>query len=294
MLRWQNARLIASIIEISLIALGFTALAPAQKAIGAKSGVIQFATGEVLLDGAPIRLAKDDYIQIENSQNLQTTNGYVELVLAPAAYLWLGRHSSLRMRQNKLNDIQVEINQGSALVENLEKIKYFPINVHVSKSVIEIRKAGLYRLDAEPGELRVYSGVVLAKNGKKQTRITKGRMINLDSESAPAKFDVKSVDDLHRLATNRSAELVVWRKHSEIESAMRTKIYEIIEVTLGVRKLDLQSQADQELQRMQAMQRQQQDNAKLQQEQEMRRIEYQAWENQQQNRQQQQQPQPQK
>jgi hypothetical protein len=289
MLRWQNARLIASIIEIILIALGFTALAPAQKAIGAKSGVIQFATGEVFLDGMPIRLAKNDYLQIENSQNLQTTNGYVELVLAPAAYLWLGRHSSLRMRQNKLNDIQVEINQGSALVEILKTIQNFPINVHVSKSVIEIKKTGLYRLDAAPGELRVYSGVVLTKNGKKQTRITKGRMINLDSESAPVGFDIKSVDDLHRLATNRSAELVVWMKHSEIEEAMRAAIWEL--KNPGVRKLDLQSWADEAKQQMQAMQRQQQENTRRQEEQEKRRLEYQAWQNQQQNRQQQQQPQ---
>jgi hypothetical protein len=268
MLRWQKARLIAPIIEIILIALGFTALASAQKAIGAKSGAIQFTTGEVFLDGTPIRLAKDDYIQIENSQNLQTTNGYVELVLAPAAYLWLGRHSSLRMRQNKLNDIQVEINQGSALVELLEKIKYFPINVYVSKSVVEMKKTGLYRLDAAPGELRVYRGVVLAKNGNKQRRITKGRMVNLDSESAPVRFDVKSVDDLHRLATNRFAELVVWMKHSEIEAAMRANIWEIIETTLGVRKLDVQSQADQEVQRVQSIQNQQQYQDRIQAQQE--------------------------
>jgi hypothetical protein len=47
--------------------------------------------------------------------------------------------------------------------------------VYVSKSVVEIRKAGLYQLDAATGELRIYNGVVLAKDGKKQTRITKGR-----------------------------------------------------------------------------------------------------------------------
>jgi hypothetical protein len=274
--------LIAPIAAMTFVVLEFTAVASAQKAIGAKSGVIQFATGDVFLDGMPIRLAKNDYIQIENSQNLQTTNGSLELVLAPAAYLWLGQHSSLRMRQNKLNDIQVEINQGSAIVEILETIKYFPINVYVSKSVVELKKTGLYRLDAVPGKLRVYSGIVLAKNGKKQTRITKGRMISLDSESAPASFDVKSTDDLHRLATNRSA--VVRKKQNEIEAVMRAAIRDLI-------NFDLQSQADEAIQQIQAIQSQQQENTRLQEEQERRRLEYQAWQNQQQNQQQQQQPQ---
>jgi hypothetical protein len=65
-------------------------------------------------------------------------------------------------------------------------------------------------------------------------------------------------------------------KHPEIEASMRAKIWELIEATKGLRKLDLQSQADQELQRMQAMQRQQQENARLPQEQEMRWLESQS------------------
>jgi hypothetical protein len=214
-------RLIATIAEIAFIVLGFTAVAEAQKAIGAKSGVIQFSTGEVLLDGTPIKLEKDGYIQIENGQVLSTKKGYVELVLAPAAYLWLGEDGSLRMRQNKLSEIQLEIIQGFAVVEILETIKYFPINVHVSKSVIEIRKNGLYRLNAVPGQLQVYGGEALVKNVNQQIRIKKGRAVYLDGQLATAKFDVEHVDALHQLTIQRSSEISVWMRHSQIEAAMR-------------------------------------------------------------------------
>jgi hypothetical protein len=240
--------LIAPIAAIAFIILEFTEVAPAQKAIGAKSGVIQYSQGEVFLDNTPIQLAKDDHVQIENDQVLSTKNGSVELVLAPAAYLWLGKNASLTILQNKLSNILLEINQGSALIEILETIKDYPIKVHVSERIIDIRKAGLYRLNAVPGQLQVFSGEALAKNENQQTRIAKGKMVRLDGKSAPVRFDVKSVDALRQLAIRRSSEITVWMKHSEIEAAMREAIRGLIKDEFQSR---MQSQADQEIQRLQ-------------------------------------------
>jgi hypothetical protein len=245
--RLKLQHLIAPIAAIAFIVLEFTAIAPAQKAIGAKSGVIQYSQGEVFLDNTPIQLAKDDHVQIENDQVLSTKNGSVELVLAPAAYLWLGENASLTMLRNKLSEILLEIHQGSALIEVLETIKNFPINFHVSKSVIEIRKAGLYRLNAVPGQLQVFSGEALAKNENQKNRIIKGRMVHLDGESAPVRFDVKSVDALRQLAIRRSSEIAVWMKHSEIEAAMRSAIQGLSEDDVQAR---MQSQVNQEAQRL--------------------------------------------
>jgi hypothetical protein len=246
MLKWQRARL--TVWSLTMI-LGFSVFTPAQKAIGAKSGVVQFSKGEVFLDGTHLQLAKGSHAQVENDQVLSTKRGYVELVLAPAAYLWLGENSSLRMRQNKLNDIQLEITQGSGLTYILQTIK-FPINVHASKHVIEMGKAGLYRVDAVPGRLRVYSGNALVKDENKKTRIQKGRMIYLEAKAAPAKFDVKSEDALHRLALQRSTEIAVWMRHSQIEEAMRN-------VIRGLESFEsqMQSQADQEVQRLREAER---------------------------------------
>jgi hypothetical protein len=159
----------------------------------------------------------------------------------------MGENSTLRMRQNKLSDIQMEITQGSALIEILETIKIFPIKMHISKSVIEIKKEGLYRLNSAPGALRVYSGDALEKNGNKQTRVKKGRMVRLDGKSAPERFDVKSVDALHQLAIRRSSEIAAWMNHSLIEAEMRATIRGLKEDEFQSR---MQLQKDQEMRRL--------------------------------------------
>jgi hypothetical protein len=201
MTKWQ----ILSSIVIAIIAPGFAALVPAQQGISAKAGVVQYAEGEVLLNGTALQLLKGSSVQIENDQVLSTKKGYVELILSPDVYLRLSENASLKMRQNKIKDVQLELTQGSALIEILAKTN--PISVHVSKSVIEMRKIGLYRLDSVPGALRVYGGDALAKNESKKINIKGGVMVNLDGEFAPAKFDPNVADALHRWAAHRSYNL---------------------------------------------------------------------------------------
>jgi hypothetical protein len=199
--KWQ----IVPSIVIAIIAPGFAALVPAQQGIRAKAGAVQYAEGEVLLNGTALQLLKGSSVQIENDQVLSTKKGYVELILSPDVYLRLSENASLKMRQNKMKDVQLELTQGSALIEILAKTN--PISVHVSKSVIEINKVGLYRLDSVPGELRVYSGNAPAKNESKNINIKGGNMVNLDGRFAPAKFDPNVADALHRWAARRSYDL---------------------------------------------------------------------------------------
>jgi hypothetical protein len=213
--------LVSSIAEAALVVLVFTISAPAQQMIGSKSGVIQFVTGEVFLDGTPIQLAKDNYLQVENGQVLSTRKGYAELVLAPAAYLWLGEYTVLKMHQNKLIDIQFEITQGSAVTYILETISKNTIHAQVSKSLIEINKKGLYRIDSIPGEIRVYAGDALVKDGTNITRIKKSHLLHLNAKSAPERFNINAADALHRKATKRAAEIVIWMYRSPFEVSMK-------------------------------------------------------------------------
>jgi hypothetical protein len=205
--RLQISHLIAPIAEIAFIILGFTVLAPAQQTIGAKAGGIKYVLGEVFLNGTPLQLPKGSSVQMENGQVLSTKKGYVELLLAPSAYLRLGADALLRMRQNKLKDVQLELTQGSALVEILATIKANPIKVHVSKSVIEMKKTGLYRVDSIPGELRVHGGNALVKSLGKKINMKRGGMVHLDGELRLEKFDPKTIDVLHLWAAQRSYEL---------------------------------------------------------------------------------------
>jgi len=207
------ALLVARCAGMCFILSVLAVFATAQQLIGAKAGVVQYARGEFFIDGTPFQLPTRGFRQMENGQALSTKRGYVELVLAPAAYLRLGEDASLRMLNNKLDETQLELIQGSALIEVLEKIKTNPIVVHISKSTVEIKKAGWYRLDAIPGELRVYSGAALAKNGGKKIQGKKGRMVRLDGDFARKSFDLKAADALHSWAIIRSSVNAYWRRY---------------------------------------------------------------------------------
>jgi hypothetical protein len=208
-MKWQIACLIVRFLGFICFILGSVILAPAQRWIGAKAGVIECIQGEVFLDETPILLRNNSYIQMENGQILSTKKGYAELILTSEARLRLGEDASLRIQQNKITNIQMELKQGSALVEILSTIKTDPIKIHISKSEIEINKTGLYRLDSVPRQLRVYAGQALAKNEGKIVQIKSIKMVRLDEQFEPAEFDPNKADALHRWAARRSFYLFV-------------------------------------------------------------------------------------
>jgi hypothetical protein len=199
---WKNAASAA----IILITLVFTDSVPAQQFVGTKAGILQNIQGEVFWDGNLLRLPKGGYIQLDNGQRLSTRQGYLELVLNSDAYLRLGKDGSLRMEQNRLDDSQVVLERGSALIEVVEKIRG-RIRVRLSTGLVEIKKSGLYRLDAGSGELRVYGGTAVVANGNRKTIIKSERMFSLNGDPASATFDANAADGLHHWAAQRSFDL---------------------------------------------------------------------------------------
>ena len=203
-MRMPMTHLIIKLPIIVCFFLSASASAVSQHSISAKAGNIQWIKGEVFLGGTALPLRDGHYFQMENNQVLNTRKGYAELLLAPNAFLRLGENSSLRMLQNRLSDIQLELSQGSVLIEILEKLKTDPIQVHFLNSVVKIKKEGLYRLDAGSRKLRVYGGDAETIKGKKKVRVKNGRMFTLDGELKPEKFNADASDALHRWAAQRS------------------------------------------------------------------------------------------
>jgi hypothetical protein len=191
----------------------------AQYVVSTKAGVIQYIEGDVFGEGLLPTLPPDRYLQMENGHSLRTKQGRAELLLSPGAYLRLGENGLLRIEQNKLDDTQLTLEQGSALIEVVQQIKGNRIRVRFLTSVIEVKKPGLYRLDAASGELRVYGGAVLVESRNKKTTIKMGRMVRLDRDLVPKKFDVDAADSLHEWAGRRSFDLFV------VSSNARTQMH---------------------------------------------------------------------
>ena len=191
------------------VLLAITVSAHAQYVVSAKAGVIQFAAGEAFLDEKPVRLSKGDYEQMENGQILRTGRGFAELLLGSNVYLRLGANSLLRMYQNRLVDTQLALDQGSAMIEVVEKSKESQIRIVFGAGLVEIKKKGLYRLDAGTREIRVYGGEARVAKKDQKAKIKKGKMVCLDDDLKTSKFDADAIDPLHQWAALRSFVLFV-------------------------------------------------------------------------------------
>ncbi len=101
----------------------FSVAAPAAQMVSAKAGVIQCTEGDVFLDGKPLKPSQRDYSQMETGQSLRTEKGRAELLLSPNTYLRLDENSSARLEQNRLEDTQLALEKGSALIEVVEEFK---------------------------------------------------------------------------------------------------------------------------------------------------------------------------
>jgi hypothetical protein len=202
-------RLAPRSIGMICIILGLAVSMPAQKMIGAKAGIIDCVVGQSFLDDKPLRMSKEDHLQLENGQVLSTRHGRVELLLAVNAYLRLDENSSLLMENNSLNGAQVAIIRGAALIEVAEKIKAKPINVRVLSSVVKIQKAGLYKVDSDRCDLRVYEGAVTVSQENKRISVRKSGSLRLDGNLTPLKIDMSVIDPLYVWSGYRSFSLFI-------------------------------------------------------------------------------------
>jgi hypothetical protein len=181
--------------------------AMAQYVVSTKAGIIQYIDGSVFLDDKPQTLSNNSNLQIGDGQSLSTKQGHVEVLFNTCVYLRLGENGRLRMEQYRPRDIQLRLQQGSAMIEIVEEIIGNRIAVRLSSGVAEIQKAGLYRFDADASEARVYGGELAAVNGNNKTKVKNGRKIRLGQDHRSKPFNVNETDALHRWAALRSFTL---------------------------------------------------------------------------------------
>ena len=189
----------------------------AQNAISAKAGMVNVADGDVfLLDakgGEPRKVEPKmtEFIEIKEGQTLKTGEGRAEVLLVPGAFLRMADESSFRLTSNKLSDARLEILTGSALLEVSESMEDAKVTIIARDATVSISKAGLYRIDSEPGHVRVYMGEALVNYGEGQSTLLKGGkdLIAGATGWSVARFDTKETDALYRWAKRRSGYIAM-------------------------------------------------------------------------------------
>ena len=130
---------------------GFTALA--QSVISAKSGLIHYVEGRVLLADQPVESHLGTFPDIKENAQLRTEEGRAEVLLTPGVVLRVGESSAIRMVTNRLIDTRVEFLSGSALVEAADLPKDNGVTIVYNDYAVRIVKKGLYRFDSEPAQV---------------------------------------------------------------------------------------------------------------------------------------------
>jgi hypothetical protein len=175
-----------------------------QNAISAHSGMIHYVEGRVLLDGQPVEPKATEFPEVKKDQTLATEEGRAEVLLTPGVFLRLSEDSSLRMISSRLSDTSFEIVSGDALIEVMDLLKDNAIAVQFKGATASVAKRGLYRFDADKGNLRVYEGEIGLTFGDQNIVARKGKEVKVGDGIQATNFDPKDTDPFYRWAERRS------------------------------------------------------------------------------------------
>jgi hypothetical protein len=167
--------------------------ASGQSVISARSGLVNFFEGVVFLDGQPLERKPGMFPRLREGSTLVTESGRAEVLLTPDTYLRIGEDSSIRMVSGDIDDTQVELLSGSAILDSSQAPDGEFVKVIFKDTTVRILKPGNYRMDAETAQLRVYAGAaeVVRINGAEKgnpVKIEASQLMPLDGAPVVKRF----------------------------------------------------------------------------------------------------------
>jgi hypothetical protein len=192
------------------LALFATGLMAGAQAAVARPGTVNYAEGQVTLNGQSVQPKQLGSTEVNPGQVLQTQDGKAEMLLTPGVFFRLGANSAVRMVSPSLTDTRVELLRGRALLDvaRLEKENHLAVLDNGVRTTIE--KQGLYKFDASQPLVAVYDGKASVQLDDRSVEVKKGRelaLMNADGSNSrlkPDKFNTKETDDLYAWSRLRS------------------------------------------------------------------------------------------
>jgi hypothetical protein len=129
------------------------------------------------------------------------------VLLDPGTFLRVGEHASFRLLSDSLVSWQLELIQGSFVLEVGGEVRRSSPAVVAKDWKLTPLKRGVYRMDLNPPAIRVFEGEARVEAGTQDWRLGKGRMLTFDGEWAAAKFDRNADDELDRWSGRRASYL---------------------------------------------------------------------------------------
>lgn len=177
-----------------------------QGTTSARPGILNYVEGRAYINNQEVDQNQIGHLNLEANQVLRTdAYSKAEVLLTPGVFLRIGGDSQVTMISTSLIDTRIAVTHGEALVEATELFKDNNIQILCGNSSTKLLKAGLYRFNANSGQVAVIDGKANVQRGDDRVALGKGRQVMLASAKLKAeKFDTKQEDDLYAWSNLRS------------------------------------------------------------------------------------------
>ncbi len=209
--------LITLLVSSFIVAIPFSAAAQNREkfVISAHAGGINAVTGRAALRTR----GSSDWQQLTSKEDLETgdvvstgLDGRIEMLLNPGSYLRLGANSEIELTDNSLENLDISLVRGTAIVEvtGADDTELL-INITTPHTRMAIVRRGLYRVNVVPGdatELIVRKGRVMLE--RSHTKVKGGDKVIFSDNSfsvAKLKKSDKKRDDLELWSKGRAETL---------------------------------------------------------------------------------------
>jgi hypothetical protein len=180
--------------------------APAWGAVPAHPGMLNYVEGQASIDGRQVSSKSVGSVDVEQGQTIETGKGKAEILLTPGVFLRLGDDSALRMDTAGLTHTSVVLLRGEAMVEADDVHSQNNIQIVEKNAATTLDKNGIYKFNADQGQVAVYDGKATVSEGDQHVDLKKGKDTSLDRLHSQS-FDRNQVDDLYRWSDLRSGYL---------------------------------------------------------------------------------------
>jgi hypothetical protein len=192
-------------LSVAVLALGALP-ALAQPVVSAKSGVVSYVQGRVMVGGEVVKPSETKFPEVKENVVLRTEEGRAEVLLTSGTILRTGENSSFKMLTNRLIDTRLELLTGTHIVEVMEVQKDNNLTLAIKDATVVITKRGLYRFDVDQSRIKVFDGVLGVTVNGQSNLVGAGKVIDAVTANVE-KFDKEDTDALDHWARRR-AELV--------------------------------------------------------------------------------------
>ncbi len=180
--------------------------APAWGAIPAHPGMLNYVEGQASISGQQVTAKSVGSAEVEKGQVLETGAGKAEMLLTPGVFLRLGDNSAARLDSDGLTHTSVELLHGQAMVEANDIHRGNNIQLVQGNATSTVEKEGLYRFNADTGQVAVYDGKLRVNEGDSHVDVKKGKQTSV-AQLHTENFDTKQTDDLYNWSDLRSRYL---------------------------------------------------------------------------------------